>query len=368
MTAAFGAPSHRHGHVSPAGTHAVRVGVVGTGIMGADHARTLHLTVGGATVSAIADADRSRAATLAAELDGVRVVDDADRLIADDEVDAVVIASHDSTHADLTIAAVAAGKPVLVEKPLAPTVADCERVLHATGAGPSGAHQRSATDLVTVGFMRRFDPGYRALRDSLRGGEIGAAVVVHCVSRGVSAGPGATDESSVVGSTIHDLDTVPWLLGSPVVETSWHAGRSTAGVGFRDPQVMLLRTADGTLTTVETFLNARYGYDIRCEIVGESGALTLREPARVTVDSALARSVAYAADWRARFADAYRLELQAWVNRIRGVRDPLSHDLAGARDGLVATAVAEAVLASMHGDGRFVAVPEIAVAGTGTAS
>ncbi len=319
MTSAFGAPSHRHGHVSPVATQVLRVGVIGTGVMGADHARTLHRTIGGATVCAVTDVDRSRAAALAAELDGIRVLDDAAALIADDEVDAIVIASHDSTHADLTIAAAAAGKPVLVEKPLAPTVVECERVLHATGAGPSGARQRSAADLVTVGFMRRFDPGYRRLRDALRRGDVGAPVVLHCVSRGVSSGPGASDESSVVGSTIHDLDVVPWLLGSPIVETSWHAGRSAAGVGFRDPQVMLLRTADGALTTVETFLNARYGYDIRCEIVGEAGALTLREPGRVAVDSALTRSVEYAADWRPRFAEAYRLELQAWVNRIRGV-------------------------------------------------
>ena len=150
---------------------------------------------------------------------------------------------------------------------------------------------------------------------------------------------------------------MPWLLDSPIVETSWHAGRSASGVDFTDPQVMLLRTADGALTTVETFLNAGYGFDIRCELVGERGTVSLREPARVEVDAQLARSVEYPADWRPRFAEAYRMELQAWVNRVGGVPDPLVGDLAGARDGLVATAAAEAMVASMRAGGQYVAVP-----------
>jgi myo-inositol 2-dehydrogenase/D-chiro-inositol 1-dehydrogenase len=314
--------------------------------MGADHVDTLHRWVSGAEVTRVADVDADRAAAVARTVPGARPGDDAHSLIGDPEVDAVLIASHDATHADLAVAAVRAGKPVLCEKPLAPTVQECLRVVRTERAAGGG--------LISLGFMRRFDPAYGELRAAVAAGALGAVLLMHCVSRGVSSGPGCTDELSVTGSAIHEFDIVPWLLDSPIVEVGWHAARPTAAVtGLRDPQVMLLRTADGALTTVETFLNAGYGYDIRCEVVGERGTLALAGPARVVSASARARSTAYPADWRPRFADAYRLELQAWVDAVAG--RTLS-PLATAYDGLLATAVAEAVITSMKDGGRTATV------------
>jgi myo-inositol 2-dehydrogenase / D-chiro-inositol 1-dehydrogenase len=328
----------------------VRVGVIGTGIMGADHIGTLHRLVTGAAVTMVADADVGRAREVAAAVPGARVTGDGTALIGDPAVDAVVVASPDPTHADLVVAAVAAGKPVLCEKPLAPTLAECRRVvraeLAAVGAG--------GPPLVSVGFMRRFDPGYLELKAALGGGACGTPLLLHCVSRGVSSGPGSTSESSVTGSAIHELDTVPWLLDAPVVEVSWHAPRTSGAVpGLQDPQLLLLRTADGALTTVEVFLNARYGYDIRCEVVGDRGTVALTNPARLVADSDRRRATGYPADWRPRFADAYRAELQAWVDAVAAGR---ASPLATAHDGLLAAAVAEAVIASMHDGGRAVAV------------
>jgi myo-inositol 2-dehydrogenase/D-chiro-inositol 1-dehydrogenase len=328
----------------------VRVGVVGSGIMGADHSNTLHRHVSGAAVTMVADLDLARAREVAAALPDVRATDDGFALIGDPAVDAVVVASADATHAGLAVAAVQAGKPVMCEKPLAPTLPECRRVveaeLAAVGAG--------GPPLVSVGFMRRFDPGYLELKTVLDAGACGTPLLVHCVSRGVASGPGSTSESSVIGSAIHELDTVPWLLDAPIVEVSRHAPRSTAVVPeLQDPQLLLLRTADGALTTVEAFLNARYGYDIRCEVVGDRGTLALTNPARLVADGDRRRATAYPADWRPRFADAYRLELQAWVDAVAAGRPP---PLATAHDGLVAGAVAEAVITSMHDGGRTVAV------------
>jgi myo-inositol 2-dehydrogenase / D-chiro-inositol 1-dehydrogenase len=328
----------------------VRVGVIGTGIMGADHIGTLHRHVGGAAVTMVADLDLGRAREVAAALPGVRATDDGFALIGDPAVDAVVVASADATHADLTVAAVQAGKPVMCEKPLAPTLAECLRVVQAERAAVAAG----GPPLVSVGFMRRFDPGYLELKAALEAGACGTPLLVHCVSRGVASGPGSTSESSVTGSAIHELDTVPWLLDVPIVEVSWRAPRSTGAVPeMQDPQLMLLRTADGVLTTVEVFLNARYGYDIRCEVVGDRGTLALTNPARVVADADRRRATGYPADWRPRFADAYRLELQAWVDAVAAGGPP---PLASAGDGLVAGAVAEAVIASMHDGGRTVAV------------
>lgn len=329
----------------------VRVGVIGAGNMGADHVNTLHRFVSGAEVTMVADVDGERAASVAATVPGARATDDAHALIADPGVDAVVIASHDTTHADLSIAAVRAKKPVLCEKPLAPTTRECVRVLR--------AEQQAGGGLMSLGFMRRFDPAYVELKAAVAAGACGTPLLLHCVSRGVSSAPGCTDEFSVTGSAIHEFDTVPWLLDSPVTEVSWHAARPTSAVtGLRDPQLMLLRTADGALTTVETFLNAGYGYDIRCEIAGEHGTLALANPARLVADADRARSTAHPADWRPRFADAYRLELQAWTDAVaRQQPSPL----ATAHDGLTACAVAEAVITSMKNGGQTIAVqvPEV---------
>jgi myo-inositol 2-dehydrogenase / D-chiro-inositol 1-dehydrogenase len=330
----------------------IRVGVIGTGIMGADHVNTLQRMVSGAQVAMVADVDLTRSKAVADTFPGVDATDDGYALIADDRVDAVIIASHDSTHAGLTIAAVQAGKPVLCEKPLAPTVAECALVVDAESAVVG-----DGVPLISLGFMRRFDPGYVQMKRALVGGYIGAPLVVHGISRGVSSAPGSSNESSVTGSAIHEFDVLPWLLDSPITEVSWHAPRgSIEADGFQDPQVMLLRTADGVLTTLEVFLNARYGYDVRCEIVGELGTLALTEPTRLVSDRSGRRTVDYPADWRPRFADAYRIELQAWVDAIvAGDRSPL----ASAHDGLLAGAVADAVIASMHDGGAVVAVQAV---------
>ena len=322
----------------------VRVGIIGTGIMGADHAATLHRFVSGAAVELVADVDLDRARTVADAL-GCRASADPEGLVTDPDVDAVLVASHDATHAHFIRACVAAGKPVLCEKPLSPSLAESAALLRDLG---------TAAELVSLGFMRRFDPGYTALRAAIRARTMGAPVLLHSVGRGVASAPGSTSESSVTNSSVHDFDIVPWLLGSPVVEVSWHAPRpSSQAVGLQDPQLMLLRTADGVLATVESFLNARYGYDIRCEVIGETGTASLAEPVRLVQDAAGQRSTGYGADWRPRFAEAYRLETQAWVDALNsGTTSPL----ASARDGLVASAVADAVITSMRRGGATVPV------------
>lgn len=332
---------------------ALRVAVVGAGVMGGDHAALLQGAVHGARVVGVADADLGRATALAAAVrrpgEDVRATDDAAALVAADDVDAVVVASPDATHAGLVRAALAQGRPVLCEKPLAPAAAECRALLAAedavVGDGPR---------LVSVGFMRRFDPGHVALREVVASGDLGAALLLRCTSRGTSSAPGSTTASALSNSFAHEADSVPWLLGSPVVEVSWQAPRSTSrAVGLADPQLLTLRTADGALASCELFLNAGYGHDVRCEVVCEGGAASTAEPVPVVRDAAGARATTYGPDWRRRWAEAYRLELQAWVDAVRaGAPSPL----AGAADGLAAAEVVEALVAATTAEGRPVRV------------
>ena len=161
---------------------AVRTGVIGAGIMGADHARILHRFVSGAEVVLLADPDRDRAVAVAGPI-GCRVVSDPLELIGDSEVEAVVIASPDATHPNYVRACVAAGKAVLCEKPLAPSLSASRDLVAELGAGG---------DLVSMGFMRRFDPGYTELRAAILDRTMGEPVLLHSVGRGVSSGPGST--------------------------------------------------------------------------------------------------------------------------------------------------------------------------------
>lgn len=325
-----------------------RIGIIGTGIMGADHARLLTSAVSGAVVGGVFDLDAERAAKVAAASGGARVFADPHTLIGDDGVDAVLIASSDATHEEYVLACVAAGKPVLCEKPLAPTVDGCARILE--------AEERFGARLITVGFMRRFDPGYADLKRLLAAGEVGTPLMLHNVHRNPSAVPGLPDSALITNSAVHELDITRWIFDEEIVEVAVHAPRPSGQAGgTRDPQLLVLRTESGALSDVEIFVNARYGYEVRCELVGELGTVTLDAPPPTTVRRSGLHAREFPSDWRPRFAEAYRLELQDWVDGAGGG--------ATAWDGFVATFVAEACVAALEGGERrqirLPAVPKI---------
>jgi myo-inositol 2-dehydrogenase/D-chiro-inositol 1-dehydrogenase len=322
----------------------IRVGVIGAGVMGADHIKNLSAAVNGAEVTFVADLDATRAA--AAAPPAARTTADPSELINSSEVDAVVIASHDSTHAGLVLECFEAMTPVLCEKPLAPTLLESLDVVEAEADILAATGAR----LLSMGFMRRFDPGYTALHESIRVRSYGEPLMVHCTSRTAAAGPGSSSESAITNSAIHEFDIIPWLLGTPITEVAWQAGRSSrhSTGDLQDPALMLLRTADGTLATLELFLNAQSGYTTRCEVVSEQGSAALPEPSALVVHHEGQQRSGIPADWRPRFADAYRLQLQAWISALEGGE---SAPLATGEDGLRASQVAQAMIRSLHSDG-----------------
>lgn len=328
----------------------IRIGVIGTGVMGADHARLLQHAVSGATVTAVADLDVTRAGAVAKAL-GARVATCPQELIAAGDVDAVVVASHDSAHAEQVLACLEHRKPVLCEKPLAPTVAECESIV---------AHQSALemnTELISVGYMRRFHSGFIDLKAQVATGRLGEPLLVRSSQRTVRSYPDGGSEGTIMNTAVHDIDLVAWLLESPVVEVSWHAPRSTSeDTGRHDPQLIHLRTAEGVLVVVDIFLNARYGFDTRYEILCERGAVRLAPFKTIDIDADFRSFYSYPEDWRAFYAQAYRDELQAWVT---SVANRCTSALATARDGLQATKVAAALVTSMHERGRTVTIGEI---------
>lgn len=319
----------------------VAVGVIGTGSIGTDHVQRLSRQVAGSRVAAVHDVAGARAAAVAAGVGAVACASAAD-VVAHPDVDAVVIASPGDTHADLVLACLAAGKPVLCEKPLATTAADGLRVVTAEAA--------LGRRLVQVGFMRRYDAAFRAVKAVLDSGEVGEPLLLHCVHRNQASAPGFTSEMSLTDSVVHEVDAARWLLGEELVAVTSVPVRSSpvVGAGVRDPQLVLLETASGVVVEVESFVNCRYGYDVRCEVVGSEGTVSLDTPVAGTVTTAGRRSAPVAADWRVRFADAYRVELQDWVDGLAAGRV----DGPGSWDGYAAAAVAEACVVSLHSGAR----------------
>ena len=309
----------------------IRLAVIGAGIMGSDHARIFTSEIPGSNVQVVCDASRERAAALAASVGAADVMTDPETAIRRTDVDAVVIASPDFTHAPLSLASIAAGKPVLCEKPLSQSPAECRQVI--------AAEMASGRRRVQLGFMRRYDQSYVEMKSALTQGRIGRALMMHNFHRNVET-PASdfTGAMAITNSAPHEFDVVRHVLGSEYAAISaFQPRRSDARVA---PVVMVLETTDGQLVTIEINNNAAYGYDVRGELVGEAGSVQMVAPGHSRLDAALTQSAVYDADWRGRYAEAYRRQNRDFLHFVTtGTFPAIASDC---WDGLAAAVVAEA--------------------------
>lgn len=308
------------------------VGVIGTGVMGAEHARLLRVATSGAHLAAVCDADAGRASAAAA---GGAVFTDGMALIASDKVQAVVIASPDATHAGYALACLAAGKPVLCEKPIAAAATEALAIVQSEAA----LGQR----LVTVGFMRRFDPAYAEMQAARIAGQIGAPALLHNIHRNLAAPDWFTGAMAVTNSLVHEIDISRWLLGSEMT-----TAQVTSAPGG-DPMLVTMQTDKGEIVSTEVFMNATYGYYVHAQLVGRIGTVEMAAPTRTLTNLARAQSFAFPENWVPRFTEAYRLQMQAWVDGISNG----THVGASAWDGYVTTAIAEQIVGGMATGNRI---------------
>src|SRR3954469_2291889 len=203
-------------------------------MIGQDHIRRLTHVLSGARVAAVTDADLDRAQTVADGLAGVKVHKTGQDLIEDPDVDAVVVTSWGPTHEEYVLAGIAAGKQVFCEKPLATTREACDRILDAEVA--------AGRRLVAVGFMRRFDEQYRAMKAIVTGGEIGAPLLMHVPQRQPFERHHHTSEMIINDSTVHDIDVARWMFDDEIAAVTVLKPRvsSKAREGLKDPLFCLL--------------------------------------------------------------------------------------------------------------------------------
>jgi myo-inositol 2-dehydrogenase/D-chiro-inositol 1-dehydrogenase len=178
-------------------------------------------------------------------------------------------------------------------------------------------------------------------------GSIGAPLLMHCAHRNPSVPPyGFTTEMIISDSSVHEIDLVRWLFGEEIVSAAVLKPRRTslAAEDLQDPLILLLEMANGVLVDDELFVSARYGYDVRGEVVCETGTVALADIGEVTVRANNTRRGRVPVDWRDRFIRAYDAELQDWLAAVAaGTSTGPS-----AWDGFAAAAVTEAALQALR--------------------
>lgn len=322
----------------------IRLGLIGAGRMGSFHAQTAARHIPGAHLVAIADPTPGQAARLAAELGVERVYTDPQQLLDDPQVDGVLIAAPARSHAELVISAARAGKGIFCEKPMAITLDEADRAIAAAA---------DAQVPLQVGFNRRFARSFRAAHQDVLAGRIGTPQLLRSLTRDPALNNPAASPQWVIflETLIHDFDTLRYLNpGAEAVEVHVMADALIApeykAKGLLDTAVVSIRFDNGALATAEASFQALYGYDVRGEVFGSAGMLTMGEIRdsdllRYTATGIQADTLRMDTDL---LRDAYVAELNHFVDCLRSGEQPL----ASGADARAALAIARACIDSFQ--------------------
>ena len=318
----------------------MRFGVIGAGRIGKIHGGNIAKRAD-ASVAYVADADSAAATALAAATGGkVGTVED---ILADKSVDAVAICSPTDTHADLIERAAKAGKAIFCEKPVdlsAERVRACLEVVKATGAK------------LMIGFNRRFDPNFASVQKRIADGAIGNVEIVQITSRDPSPPPVsyiARSGGLFRDMMIHDFDMARFLLGEEPVSVSAFGSAlvdpAIGEAGDVDTAVVILQTKSGKVAEISNSRRATYGYDQRIEAHGATGMLAASNVRETTVEHGGAHG--FTSDkvlnfFLERYDAAYRLELDTFIEAVKGGKEPQP----SGHDGLQALVLADAAYQS----------------------
>lgn len=329
------------------------IAVVGVGTMGRRHAENLRRLVPQAQLVAVADTDAARARQAAFELEIENSFDRIEAVLERKDIQAVVIASPGKFHAGQVEAAAQAGKHILCEKPLALSLAEADRALAAVARAGVG---------LQLGHMRRYDAAYADAKRRIEAGEIGEPVIFKSLGRDRQPPPLSYFQSGLNGmlfldSSLHEFDLARWLMADEVAELQAY-GAVLVFPELRecndiDTGIVNLKFSRGGLGNVESFRHARYGYDIRTEVVGSKGTLTIGSLGRTPVNILTAAGAGHdiVGHYLERFADAYLAEMKDFVETVLAGREPR----VTGEDGRRAVAIALAAQCSWQ-EGRPVAL------------
>lgn len=329
---------------------ALRIGIAGLGRLGQRHAQALAFRTRHCELVAACSPVASERAYAAEQLGVAHCFEDFDAFLADPAMDAVVLVTPTSMHADQTIAALEAGKHVFVEKPLALNVEDCERVLAVAQAHPDR--------VAMVGFVRRFDPSYLSAQASIAAGEIGRPFLVRSQTCDQNDPDGffvrfaPTSGGIFMDCSVHDIDLARWMLGRPRALRAFASGTialhpALAEFGDVDNGLAVIEFEGGARAVLYASRTMAHGHETSTEVIGTAGKLTVGEHAArnhvVHSDSYGVRH-AVVKDFYERFEAAFAAEMTAFVAACRA-EQALTLTLS---DALEATRIGLAITRSLH--------------------
>ncbi|WP_087004111.1 Gfo/Idh/MocA family protein [Gulosibacter sp. 10] len=290
----------------------LRVGVVGAGMMGADHVKRITERIKGAYVSAIIEPDAGRAAAAAENAPGSQAFTRVEDAIEAGAVDAVLIATPGQFHEPVLMPALEAKLPILCEKPLTPDSESSQRVLE--------AEQQLDRPHIQLGFMRRFDAEYQQLRELVTAEDAGELIMIRAAHRNPSI-PGAayTQKMLITDSVVHEFDVLPWLAGSPVktVEVKYPRRNPVSPEHMREPILVIMELENGVLVDLEMNVSVQFGYQVSTEAVFAEGIARIGQPSGLELWHDARYSRAEHTSFVTRFASAYDEQVQRWVNAVR---------------------------------------------------
>ena len=299
------------------GRSRLRIGLVGVGRLGRVYARDIASRIPRATLAAVADTNAAAAQEVAEEWGVPRWYPGPEALLADPDIDAVVIVSNTHTHRPVAIAALQAGKPTFCEKPPALSLAETaaiEKEVERTGV------------FFQMGFMRRFDAGYAAAKTRVESGELGVPVVFKSSSRDprrttLEYADPKSSGGMILDMGIHDFDLARFFMGE--VEAVQAIGGTLAypelkTVGDIDNAIVSLVFTDGRLGVVDLSRNGIYGYDIQTELLGTQGTIRIGYLRETPIWIMTANHVAHdtVPYFMERFAGAYTAQLANFVDNV----------------------------------------------------
>ena len=301
----------------------VRIGIVGLGRLGRRHAENLALRVPGASLVAAASPIPEECAWAEATLPGIKTYPGLSELLAHPGLDAVWLVTPTSLHAGQVIVALEAGKHVFCEKPLALETADCDKVIAVADKRPS--------QLVMIGFMRRFDPAYAEAKRLIAAGELGKVFTISCRSEdpvdpdGFFVRFAPTSGGIFLDCCIHDIDLVRWMLDGAEVSSVSAAGSrmmypALGDCGDVDNGFATVTFKDGQVATFHVSRTSHRGYEAVMSIAGTKAGLDIgRSVARrpVALETAGCRQIEGQVDFFERFGDAFLHEARAFVEAVQ---------------------------------------------------
>jgi len=315
--------------------------MIGLGSMGLHHLRIFHSLAPWAQITAVADSHPPFAGRAAAVVPAAKVFHDPLDCLRDTDIDAAVVATADDTHHAIVAACIARGIYVLCEKPLTTSADDSLQLVKAERA--------SGRRLVHVGFMRRYDTGYRHIWDTARSGGVGQPVLISQRHHNPLAFNTFDAPRLITSSAAHDIDLFRWFTGEEISVVNCAA--KTSDDGSTVTVLITLISESGILGVVEVGRGPGMRYDIGLDLVGSRGSVTLGSPSLTThaaVDSVAAQRLPDS--WIERFDGAYRAQNIAFLTAVANH----STDGPSTYDGYVTNAVADAALAALSTGGAKV--------------